>query len=42
VYVAGDRGWKKLSYPYYINYIWNNLKNKGIKTEPYDRSNVNN
>lgn len=42
VYVAGDRGWKELSYPYYINYVWNNLKNKGIKTEPYDRNNINN
>ena len=38
VYVAGDTNWKELSYPSYINYIWRNLKNKGIKTESYNRN----
>jgi hypothetical protein len=33
--------WKELSYPSYINHIWNKLKAKGIKTDPYDRNNTN-
>ena len=41
VYVMDNFKWKELSYPSYINYVWNNLKAKGIKTEPYSRSNTN-
>jgi hypothetical protein len=33
--------WKELSYPSYINHVWNKLKVKGIKTDPYDRNNTN-
>lgn len=41
VYVAGDSGWKELSYPSYLNYVQNILKNKGMKIETYDRNNTN-
>lgn len=40
VYVPDKQGWKELSYPSYINHVWNELKAKGIKTEPYDTSNT--
>ena len=40
VYVPDKQGWKELSYPAYINHVWNRLKAKGIKTEPFDRSNT--
>lgn len=41
VYVPDRQGWKELTYPSYINHVWNRLKAKGIKTEPFDRSNTN-
>lgn len=41
VFVQDEYGWKELSYPAYINHVQNNLKAKGIKTEPFDRSNTN-
>ena len=41
VHILDNFKWKELSYPSYINYIWNKLKVKGIQTEPYDRNNVN-
>lgn len=41
VYIPDKYGWKELSYPAYINHVWNRLKAKGIKTEPFDRSNTN-
>ena len=41
VFVQDKYGWKELSYPAYINHILNNLKEKGIKVEPFDRSNTN-
>ena len=40
VYVPDNQGWKELSYPAYINHVWSRLKAKGIKTEPFDRSNT--
>lgn len=41
VIVRDKYGWKELSYPAYINNVWNKLKAKGIKTDPFDRSNTN-
>lgn len=41
VYVMDNFKWKELSYPSYINHIWNKLKAKGVRTEFYDRNNVN-
>ena len=41
VFVPDKYGWKELSYPAYINHIWSQLKAKGIKTDPFDRSNTN-
>lgn len=41
VYVLDNFKWKELSYPSYINHVWNKLKAKGIKTDPYDRNNTN-
>ena len=41
VYVVDNFKWKELSYPSYINHVWNKLKAKGIKTDHYDRNNTN-
>ena len=41
VYVLDNFKWKELTYPSYINHVWNKLKAKGVKTDPYDRNNTN-
>lgn len=41
VFVPDKQGWKELTYPSYINHVWDKLKAKGIKTDPFDRSNTN-
>lgn len=41
VYVMDNYKWRELSYPSYINHVWNKLKAKGVKTDPYDRNNTN-
>ena len=41
VFVQDKYGWKELSYPAYINHVWNGLKAKGIKTDPFNRSETN-
>lgn len=36
-----DNGYRTVPYPAYINHVWKVLKEKGIRTEPFNRSNTN-